>query len=151
MISFLTPEFVEFIPSVLDEGKLYISETYATASHNCCCGCGQRVVTPLNPTGWRLTVRQGLVSLYPSIGNWAFPCQSHYWIEQNKIRWSYQMTDEEIDRGRRYDAHLKELHFGEKEAEAPLHIAPLAPSYNSDPPAPKEGVLGRLWRWICGR
>jgi hypothetical protein len=68
MTAALTPEFVDFIPEVLEDGKLYISQTYATAVHKCCCGCGHKVVTPLSPTGWRLAVERGFVSLYPSIG-----------------------------------------------------------------------------------
>lgn len=100
MTAVLEPEFVEFIPEVLEDGKLYISRTYATAVHRCCCGCGHKVVTPLSPTGWRLTVEGALGSLHPSIGNCGFPCQSHYWIRRNAVRWPYPMTPEEIDAGR---------------------------------------------------
>lgn len=81
----LRPEFVEFIPSTLQTGVLYISRKYKTASHLCCCGCGNKVVTPLNPSGWQLTEKRGIVSLYPSIGNWSLSCQSHYWIRSNRI------------------------------------------------------------------
>jgi len=34
------------------------------------------VVTPLSPTGWSLIFDGETVSLYPSIGNWNFPCRS---------------------------------------------------------------------------
>jgi len=102
MISTILPVFVEFVPEKLEEGKIYISQTYLTASHNCCCGCGHRVVTPLKPKpkGWRLTEESGLVTLYPSIGNWSFPCRSHYWIRRNKIVPSYPMTPEEVNAAR---------------------------------------------------
>jgi hypothetical protein len=33
-------EFVEFIPKERQEGVLYVSIPYATAVHNCFCGCG---------------------------------------------------------------------------------------------------------------
>ncbi len=72
-------EFVEFIPCELEEGVLYISIPYTTAVHNCCCGCGNRVVTPLTPADWKLSYDGEAVWLSPSIGNWNFPCQSHYW------------------------------------------------------------------------
>lgn len=36
------PDFVEFIPSELAPGVLYISMDYATCSHLCACGCGAR-------------------------------------------------------------------------------------------------------------
>ncbi len=84
----LNHEFVEFIPEQLKPGVLYISRRYSTASHFCCCGCGLEVVTPLNPAKWRLAERDGKVSLAPSIGSWSFPCQSHYWIEGNSVRWA---------------------------------------------------------------
>jgi hypothetical protein len=100
-IPYLIPVFVEFVPESIDEGKLYISEEYSTAVHKCCCGCGLKVVTPLKANGWRLTRNGDFVTLYPSIGNWSFPCQSHYWIRRNEVQDSYPMTKEEIDAGRR--------------------------------------------------
>lgn len=95
-INQLHPEYVEFIPEHLQHGVLYISKRYSTANHLCCCGCGQEVVTPLNPVKWRLTETNGMVSLYPSIGNWGFACQSHYWIKNNRILWAEAMAPEEI-------------------------------------------------------
>ena len=84
----LTHEFVEFMPEEIKEGILYISLEYNTASHKCCCGCGMRVVTPLHPTDWALIYNGVSASLNPSIGNWSFPCRSHYWIRNNKIAWA---------------------------------------------------------------
>ena len=95
-IAHLRPQFVEFIPERLEPGVLYISRRYSTASHLCCCGCGLEVVTPLNPAKWRLAEHRGSVSLAPSIGNWSFPCRSHYWIANNKVRWAAAMSPELI-------------------------------------------------------
>lgn len=92
----LQAEFVEFIPERLEPGKLYISRRYSTATHLCCCGCGLEVVTPLNPAKWRFTERKGKVSLYPSIGNWSFPCRSHYWITEGRVQWAGAMSPEMI-------------------------------------------------------
>jgi hypothetical protein len=89
-------EFVEFVPKELDEGKLYISIEYATAVHRCCCGCGSKVTTPLAPDEWRLIFDGKTVTLEPSIGNWSFPCQSHYWIRRNRIAWSGRMSRKQI-------------------------------------------------------
>jgi len=88
----LEVEFVEFVPEQLAPGVLYVSRRYSTAAHLCCCGCGLEVVTPLNPAKWRLSERGGRVSLSPSIGNWSFPCQSHYWIEGGEVRWAAAMS-----------------------------------------------------------
>src|ERR1051326_6726910 len=95
-ISKLRPKFVGLIPERLDLGVLYISRRYATASHLCCCGCGLEVVTPLNSAKWRLSERDGAVWLVPSIGNWSFPCKSHYWISGNHVRRAGAMSPEMI-------------------------------------------------------
>jgi hypothetical protein len=84
----ITPKFVEFIPDQLQEGILYISEKYGTVVHKCCCGCGAEVVTPLTPVDWQLKKDRKTVTLFPSIGNWNFPCQSHYWIRRNNVEWA---------------------------------------------------------------
>ena len=85
-------QLVEFMPNVLSEGVIYISEPYSTAVHLCCCGCGLRVVTPLTSKDWSVSFEGELVSLFPSVGNWSFPCKSHYWIRNGKVvvaeKWS---------------------------------------------------------------
>ncbi len=83
----LKPLDVKFIPEVLEEGILYVSHEYGTAVHLCCCGCGNQTVTPFFRGGWVLSERLGKVTLRPSIGNWAFPCRSHYWITENRVEW----------------------------------------------------------------
>lgn len=97
-ISSIIPKFVEFIPKEIQEGTLYISEIYATASHKCACGCGERVVTPLSAADWQLRKNGEMVSLHPSIGNWNYTCRSHYWIRNNRIVWSTQLNSREIER-----------------------------------------------------
>lgn len=94
--SSIVPRFVEFIPTHLEDGVLYISQEYKTAIHKCCCGCGQEVVTPLSAAQWQVTVTKDKVSLNPSIGNWNFECKSHYWIKHNRVSWSYAFTEREI-------------------------------------------------------
>ena len=83
----LAHRFVEFIPRELDSNTIYVSISYATAIHNCCCGCGNRVVTPLAPKEWKLIFDGRTISLEPSIGNWRYSCRSHYWITNNRVIW----------------------------------------------------------------
>ena len=86
----LTVRYVETIPEDLEEGVLYISKKHHVAIHLCACGCGEQTVTPLDSDGgfgWRLTEAEGGVTLRPSIGNWDFPCRSHYYITNNKVEW----------------------------------------------------------------
>ena len=104
----LAYEFVEFIPEELKERTLYVSITYCTAVHKCCCGCGWEVVTPLSPTGWQLIFDGKTVSLYPSIGSWSLPCQSHYFITNNKVVWAQKWTKKQIQRGRAQEAEARE-------------------------------------------
>jgi hypothetical protein len=111
MIQSIQPEYVDYIPKTLDEGVLYISRKFRTASHLCCCGCGTKIVTPLRETEYRLLENHDMVSLYPSIGNWNHPCQSHYWIRNSAVLWSGQMTRAEIDFGRLHDDAQKEAYF----------------------------------------
>lgn len=85
-INFLRPEFVEQLPEQLDEGILYICEGFSITAHKCCCGCGEDVINKLSPAKWSLSKhRDGSVSLFPSIGNWKYECQSHYWISNNRV------------------------------------------------------------------
>jgi hypothetical protein len=103
-------EYVECIPEQLKPGTLYISKRFKTASHLCCCGCGMRVVTPLNPAKWRLTDHGANVSLSPSIGNWNFPCRSHYLIVRNHVRWAGQISQRQAVAVQRRDRIDVERH-----------------------------------------
>jgi hypothetical protein len=80
----IEPVFVEFVPDVLEENKIYISEEYKCAIHNCLCGCGEKTVMPLYSNGWNLIKESnGKVSFTPSVGNYNFQCKSHYIITNN--------------------------------------------------------------------
>jgi hypothetical protein len=98
------PVFTSTIPDDLDPNKLYISLEYNSVVHLCACGCGEEVVTPLQPAAWKLIYDGESVSLHPSIGNWSYKCRSHYWIKQNQIVWAEDWTDEQIKRSRNLDA-----------------------------------------------
>ncbi|MBX7128995.1 MAG: hypothetical protein K1X58_06725 [Flavobacteriales bacterium] len=95
----------------MDEGVLYITVEYGTAVHLCPCGCGSRVVTPFSPTDWELRFNGKEVTLSPSIGNWSFPCKSHYWIIRNKVRWARRWSDEEVEEGREEDREAKMKYY----------------------------------------
>lgn len=120
----LTHEFVEYIPEVLRERTLYISIRFATAVHKCLCGCGSEVVTPLSPRDWKLVFDGETVSLDPSIGNWSFPCQSHYWIRRNKVVWARQWSKREIqavraDERGEYANYFSSAESGSKDPAGP--------------------------------
>jgi hypothetical protein len=87
---------------------------YATAAHNCCCGCGLQVVTPFTPADWKFTFDGETVSLWPSIGNWNFPCRSHYIIRHNRIFAAERWDNDKVKAGRDKDHKLKQKYFASK-------------------------------------
>jgi Family of unknown function (DUF6527) len=139
-------EFVEFVPGELQEGTLYISIPYEMAVHLCACGCGIKVVTPISPPEWRLIWDGDTVSLYPSIGNWQFPCRSHYWIRSNRVEWARAWSEREILESRRRDAEELEEYFADKSRSDSGH-ASTEPA--ADPQRPS--ILHRLRRLLRSR
>lgn len=103
----LQHKFVSSIPDQIDELTLYITVEYRTAIHKCVCGCGNEVITPFSPTDWELSFNGDFVSLSPSIGNWSFKCQSHYWIVKNEIIHASKWYKYEIDQNRKEDKKNK--------------------------------------------
>ena len=106
-ISRLRPELVETMPDELHDGVIYISEKYRVALHNCCCGCGEEVSTPIGPTEFSISVAGGEVSVHPSIGNHDFPCRSHYVIKRGAVLWAGEMSRGAIEKGRAHDRYIK--------------------------------------------
>lgn len=104
-------ERVRAMPAALDEGVLYVSEEFETAAHLCACGCGSKIRTPLGPTEW--TFRDGPAgpSLWPSVGNWQRPCQSHYVIADGEVRWAGQWSEKQIIAGREREEQRRTEHY----------------------------------------
>lgn len=111
----IRPEFVEFVPKELEEGVLYISIPYRTAVHKCACGCGSKITTPIRPPRWRFTYDGEAVSLHPSVGNWSYPCQSHYWIKRNRIEWAPKWSRGQIEAARARDKAARDRYHGSRE------------------------------------
>jgi Family of unknown function (DUF6527) len=99
------------MPTKLEPGILYVAGEFGAAAHLCACGCGVIVRTPLDPTEWSLTETKDGPSLYPSIGNWQEPCQSHYWIERGQVRWAEKWTSGQIEAGRRREQERRAEYY----------------------------------------
>lgn len=132
----LRVQHVRTIPSTLADGTLYVSREFSTAAHRCCCGCGREVVTPLGPTDWRLTGTDAAPSMWPSIGNWSFPCQSHYIVRDGGIVWAKAWSRSEIAKGRAMDRHRKDQFFEDRQQQHQPQ---------------KQGLLQRVLEWLLGR
>ncbi|WP_420808246.1 DUF6527 family protein [Arthrobacter ruber] len=88
--------------------------------HDCACGCGNKVVTPLNPSGWTIRLANSMPTLHPSIGNWGFPCRSHYLIQNGQVVWARDWTSDEISRGASRDMHDRRQYFASRTIRARL-------------------------------
>jgi len=145
----LRHEFVEFIPEELADGIVYVSIPYATVAHRCCCGCGTEVVTPLSPTDWKLIFNGEAISLSPSIGNWGAPCQSHYWITEDRVRWAAQWSPEQIAATRAADRFAKEQRYSRNavpsasDRERDSQPGPVVPAQDA-----AVSIWQRVWRWF---
>lgn len=134
--------FVDHFPEQLESGVLYVSMSFASVAHACACGCGQEVVTPLSPVGWRMMFDGVGISLYPSIGNGSFPCRSHYWIKRSEVEWSYDMSDAEIEESRKRSNSAMDGYFHQ-----PSHTSPSKPAAE-EPVQPHRTIWSRLRSWI---
>lgn len=135
-------EFVEFIPAELKEGTLYISIRFATVSHSCPCGCKNKVVTPLKPSDRKLIFDGKTISLHPSVGNWNFPCRSHYWVRNNRVQWAEDWSKERIGAGRAYDRRAKERYSATGDVPGLLPDEP-----RTKPAREKKGLRQRIKEW----
>lgn len=144
MLDYLRLEhrFVRHIPDTLESGLLYISMEYATASHLCCCGCGEEVVTPFSPAQWKLTFDGEAVSLHPSVGNWLLRCRSHYVIRGGRVTEAPPWSEAAVAAGLKHDkAALSELH---RPTPTPAVLAAAAP-----PGEPTLTAKAGLWRRLA--
>lgn len=141
-------QFVEFVPSELEEGIIYMSIAYTTAVHKCCCGCGNKVVTPITPTDWKLVFDGKTISLTPSIGNWSFPCRSHYWIKRNKIQWAEDWSDEQVDAGRKREEAATQRYY---KAVYPLTVEMPATERNQKPKFGFWQIIKQWWSNLIKR
>lgn len=118
---------VQYMPTKLEPGILYVAEEFKAAAHLCACGCGSIVRTPLNR--WTLIEMNHGPSLDPSVGNWQEPCQSHYWIERGEVKWAPKWSPEQIAAGRlREQQHLRR-HFDALDRK-------------------RGGKMRKFWRWL---
>lgn len=142
----LEHRFVRNVPRELEAGILYISMDYATAVHSCCCGCGERVVTPFTPTDWRMTFDGESISLHPSVGNWNQNCQSHYIVQRGRVLEAGLWSQATIEAERLRDKMAKAAHYGSE-----TKVLPDATHFSSDrnPSAtPTRRIWSRLRSWL---
>ena len=69
----------EFMPEVLEFGKLYYSREFQVLNHLCVCGCNQHTTLFIKHGEWYVFPNDGKVSITPSILH-RIGCKSHYII-----------------------------------------------------------------------
>ena len=119
---------VQYVPKILESGLLYVADEYDIAVHLCACGCGSKITTPLGPTEWKVTGKNGLPTLHPSVGNWQLSCRSHYFIVAGKTRWAGQWSEAQIAAGRGAEQARRETYYATRKHE--------------------RKPLVRFWKWL---
>jgi hypothetical protein len=150
----LEHRFVRNVPRELEPGVLYISMDYATAVHSCCCGCGERVVTPFTPTDWRMTFDGESISLHPSVGNWSQKCRSHYVIQRNRVLEAGPWSTAQVEAERRRDKRVKAAYYG-KAGDAQTSVVTQAEdlvpiSAVREVAHPSQSLWSRVKLWLTG-
>lgn len=140
----LRHRFVDTMPEHIEPGVLYVSIEYATATHRCCCGCGEEVVTPFSPAQWQMIFNGDAVSLHPSVGNWNLPCRSHYVIREGRVIEAPPWTEEEVQAGRRRDKDARTRYFDGKANAAAVP----KPTGSTAPKPARAGLWRQLKRWL---
>jgi hypothetical protein len=134
-------EFVQVIPDEVADDTLYISIDYGITIHKCMSGCGLDVALPLSPFQWKLIFDGDTVSLFPSVGNWSYPCRSHYWIERDTAVWAPAWSRAKIEASRSRDRALMESYF--ERASDVEH------RYEQTQPPWSQGWLARVKGWFA--
>lgn len=124
-------QHVRYMPKALQPGILYVSCEFAAVAHLCPCGCGTKIRTPIGPTEWSLDEDTEGPTLFPSIGNWHLPCQSHYWIHKGNVEWAERWTAARIAAGRRAEEARRNAYYGA-------------------PQPPPTSIGERFRRWLSG-
>jgi len=130
MIEFFRLSRVQYVPKQLEPGVLYVAGEFDIAVHLCACGCGSKVTTPLSPAEWKVTEKNGLPTLHPSVGNWQLPCRSHYFIIGGRTKWAGQWSEAQIQAGRRSEESRRETYYAER--------------------AHARKPMVRFWAWLRG-
>ncbi|WP_010233421.1 DUF6527 family protein [Clostridium arbusti] len=66
------------------------NNSFKWVKFKCPCGCGKEVTLSLNPSikpYWEITMKKNKITLSPSVYLTGFPCNSHFFIRNNKIDW----------------------------------------------------------------
>lgn len=113
-ITFYKYKFVQYIPEKIEDGIIYISIEFNTMSHKCACGCGNEVITPISPGGWSFVYDGKTISINPSIGNFSFPCKSHYFINKSNVVWARNYNDKQIEKARNIDERQRRTFYDRK-------------------------------------
>lgn len=68
-------------------------------------------------------------TLWPSVGNWQYPCRSHYVINEGQVIWAAPWTEEEVLSGRRMEEERRHAYYESR-------------------PVKRRNILQRLLDWL---
>lgn len=101
--------FVHRVPDKIEEGILYVCMECNLVVHLCPCGCGEKVVLPIDSNQWILSYDGSGITLLPSVGNYQFKCKSHYYIRNSEVVW-IPKTKQSQKKKRQKNRWFKKLH-----------------------------------------
>ncbi|MHB8697625.1 MAG: DUF6527 family protein [Sulfuricaulis sp.] len=105
-------------------------------------------MTPLSPADWQIRKDGDLVTLYPSIGNWNYPCHSHYWIRRNRIQWAAPLTSRDIARVQQKDIADKVRYIDKINRAKGLGHDSAGDQNRHTKPEPTVGLMVRIASWL---
>lgn len=72
----------------------YYDIDHGVSIHKCMCGCGEQTVMPFIKKGlninsnkvWVLNFINDKIDFEGSVGNYSYPCKSHYMIQKGQVK-----------------------------------------------------------------
>jgi len=71
----------------------------------------KRSCDAIKSVDWTLIYDGTAITLHPSIGNWGFACQSHYWIRGDSVIWAGRWSKRRIEAAKLAARHAEREYF----------------------------------------
>ncbi|WP_414695066.1 DUF6527 family protein [Paraburkholderia sp.] len=102
----------------------------------------------MTPTDWTLTFDGEHISLWPSVGSWNLPCQSHYVIRKNRVITAAPWSQKQIDGQIAKEKAVRSLQYDQAIEQSAGELVTPADTGNADSSVQEQrsGFWSRLWK-----
>jgi hypothetical protein len=86
------------VPERIEKTIYVVGSTPKWVIFDCPCNKDHRLKVPLMKSvspHWRLTCHKGTISLWPSVSVADGPCESHFWLRENRVERARWVHDDE--------------------------------------------------------